>query len=79
MSQESSKLVIILYFLIIRLSTTQNMMDYGRRRRGGRGEGTGVRSADDPTSGDRSCTHVHDEGHDEHDHSQLQLGVSDVA
>lgn len=31
-SQESSRLFIVLYFLIIRLSTTQNMMDYRGRR-----------------------------------------------
>lgn len=31
------------------------------------------------TSGERSATHVHDEGHDEHDQRQLQLRVSNVA
>ncbi len=80
--QSSSRPFIVLYFLIVRLSTTQNMMDC----RGSQRDTAEVSDAynlfiiNNMWWLNHDCaTHVHDEGNDEHDQRQLQLRVSDVA
>lgn len=59
---------------MVRLSTTQNMMDWRKSQ-----TDESAPAGEEEQLHLRVETHVHDEGHDEHDQRQLQLRVSDVA
>lgn len=68
----------VLYFLMVRLSTTQNMTACRGQQRNSM-KPLSVRTDPTRTEPTVKSAYINDERHDEHDQRQLQLRVSDVA